>query len=67
MPTYPEWDRIVLELCWEQVDYHSMHYYANNRDNDTASYLALSAEFEDLCRYSDRCAALRQSQTALQA
>lgn len=46
MLTYPEWDRVALELCWEQVDYHSMHYYANNNDNDTASFLALSAEFE---------------------
>lgn len=46
MPTYPEWDRVVLEHCWEQVNYHSMHYYANNHDDDTASYLALSAEFE---------------------
>ncbi len=46
MPTYPEWDRVALEWCWDVVDYHSMHYYANNRDNDTASYLALSAEFE---------------------
>lgn len=47
MPTYPEWDRIVLELCWDQVDYHSLHYYANNHDNDTGSFLALSAEFEE--------------------
>ncbi len=47
MPTYPEWDRIALELCWEHVDYHSMHYYAGNRNDDTPSYLALSAEFED--------------------
>ncbi len=46
MPTYPEWDRVALELCWDQVDYHSMHYYANNRADDTASYLGLSAEFE---------------------
>ncbi len=46
MPTYPEWDRVVLELAWEQVNYHSLHYYANNHANDTASYLALSAEFE---------------------
>lgn len=46
MPTYPEWDRVVLEHCWDQVDYHSLHYYANNHDNDTASYLAYSAEFE---------------------
>ncbi|MFC1960906.1 alpha-L-arabinofuranosidase C-terminal domain-containing protein, partial [Chloroflexota bacterium] len=46
MPTYPEWDRVALELAWEQVDYHSMHYYAENK-NDTASFLALSAEFEN--------------------
>ncbi|HLV33659.1 MAG TPA: alpha-L-arabinofuranosidase C-terminal domain-containing protein [Spirillospora sp.] len=47
MPTYPEWDRITLELCWEQVNYHSIHYYASNDDDDTASYLALSAELEN--------------------
>ena len=46
MPTYPEWDRVALELCWDRVDYHSMHYYAGNRDSDTSSYLALSDEFE---------------------
>jgi alpha-N-arabinofuranosidase len=46
MATYPEWDRVALEWCYDVVDYHSMHYYAANRENDTASYLALSAEFE---------------------
>jgi alpha-N-arabinofuranosidase len=46
MPTYPVWDYTVLDLCWDQVDYHSLHYYANNRDNDTGSFLALAAEFE---------------------
>jgi alpha-N-arabinofuranosidase len=46
MPTYPEWDRVVLEACWDQVDYHSLHYYANNDANDTGSFLALSAQFE---------------------
>jgi len=46
MPTYPEWDRIALELCWDRVDYHSMHYYATNNEDDTDSFLALSAEFE---------------------
>jgi alpha-N-arabinofuranosidase len=44
--TYPEWDRIALEHCWNQVDYHSMHYYAKNHDNDTGSFLALSSELE---------------------
>ncbi len=47
MPTYPEWDRITLEIAWEYVNYHSMHYYATNFDDDTASYLALTAELEN--------------------
>jgi alpha-N-arabinofuranosidase len=47
MPTYPEWDRQVLELCWEKVDYLALHYYAENHENDTASYLASAAQFED--------------------
>ncbi|MFC1961320.1 alpha-N-arabinofuranosidase [Chloroflexota bacterium] len=46
MPTYPEWDRVALEFAWEQVDYHSLHYYAINHHDDTGSYLALSKEFE---------------------
>jgi len=47
MATYPEWDRIALEACWEQVDYLSLHYYAGNRDGDTGSYLALAHQFEE--------------------
>ncbi len=50
MPTYPDWDRTSLEIAWEQVDYLSMHYYAGNPDNDTASYLASAVAFE---RYVD--------------
>jgi alpha-N-arabinofuranosidase len=47
IPTYPEWDRVVLETCWDNVDYLSLHYYANNHADDTASYLALTRQFED--------------------
>lgn len=46
METYPEWDRIALEIAWEQMDYLSMHYYAGNRENDTTSYLASAVLFE---------------------
>jgi alpha-L-arabinofuranosidase len=46
MPTYPDWDRTALEIAWEHVDYHSMHYYAGNREDDTGSYLASAAKFE---------------------
>jgi alpha-N-arabinofuranosidase len=47
LPTYPEWDRVVLETCWEHVDFLSLHYYAGNRQVDTASYLAMAAQFEE--------------------
>lgn len=46
MTTYPEWDRTALEIAWEQIDYHSMHYYAGNKDGDTTNYLASSVLFE---------------------
>lgn len=46
MPTYPDWDRTALEIAWEHMDYHSMHYYAGNFENDTASYLASAVAFE---------------------
>lgn len=48
MPTFPEWDRIVLETCWDQVDYLSIHMYVSNHyEQDTPSYLALARRFED--------------------
>ena len=46
MPTFPEWDRISLETCWDQVDYLSLHHYTANREGDTASYLARAFDFE---------------------
>jgi alpha-N-arabinofuranosidase len=47
MATYPEWDRSILELCWDQTDYLSLHRYVGNYDHDTDSYLGLTREFED--------------------
>ncbi|NTU85199.1 MAG: alpha-N-arabinofuranosidase [Chloroflexales bacterium] len=46
MPTYPDWDRVALETCWESIDYLALHYYAQNYEHDTASYLASAAQFE---------------------
>lgn len=28
-PTFPEWDRVVLEYCYDNVDYLSLHRYYN--------------------------------------
>ena len=50
MPTYLEWDREVLEQCYQYVDGLSMHRYFGNdeRDsgNDTSKYLALNLSME---------------------
>ncbi|OQA46012.1 MAG: Intracellular exo-alpha-(1-_5)-L-arabinofuranosidase [Chloroflexi bacterium ADurb.Bin325] len=48
MATFPEWDRVALETCWEHVNYLSIHMYvSNHHDQDTPSYLALARRFED--------------------
>ena len=46
LPTYPEWDRIVLEECWNHIDYISAHHYSRNDDDDTASFLAQGIELD---------------------
>lgn len=46
MSTFPEWDRNVLEACWEYVDYLSLHCYVGNRENNTPRYLAISSQLE---------------------
>jgi alpha-L-arabinofuranosidase len=50
MPTYLQWDREVLEQCYEYVDGLSLHrYFGNNeRDtgNDTTKYLAMNLSME---------------------
>lgn len=46
MPTYLEWDREVLEHCWDQVDYISAHRYSRNERDDTAWFLAEGLEIE---------------------
>lgn len=40
MPTYLEWDRVVLEECWDDIDFISAHRYSNNRENNTPWFLA---------------------------
>src|ERR1700722_453152 len=46
MPTYLEWDREVLEQCYDYVDALSLHRYVGNTPeetgNDSAKYLALN-------------------------
>ena len=34
MATYPEWERVVLEHCYDSVDYISLHMYFANREKE---------------------------------
>lgn len=40
MPTYPDWERQVLEECYENVDYISLHKYFGNSSHDSLNYFA---------------------------
>ncbi len=46
MPTYLEWDRVVLEQCYDYVDALSLHRYVGNTPEETggdsSKYLALN-------------------------
>ena len=49
MPTYLEWDREVLEQCYEYVDAISLHrYFDNARETggDSSKFLALNVKME---------------------
>ena len=49
MPTYLEWDREVLEQCYEYVDAISLHrYFDNTRETggDSSKFLALNLRME---------------------
>ncbi|MDY8110821.1 alpha-N-arabinofuranosidase [Fulvimarina sp. 2208YS6-2-32] len=40
MATYPEWERQVLDECYENVDYISLHKYFGNTSHNTLNYFA---------------------------
>lgn len=48
MPTYPEWERVVLEECYDNVHYISLHKYFGNNRKDTLNYFG---KIEETGRY----------------
>ncbi|MBD9641362.1 alpha-N-arabinofuranosidase [Ensifer sp. ENS07] len=48
MPTYPEWERQVLEECYDNVDYISLHKYFGNNSHDTLNFFG---KIEETGRY----------------
>lgn len=51
MPTFPEWERTVLEHCYDQVDALSIHLYVRQAGHKSvADYLACPAQMEQQIR-----------------
>jgi alpha-N-arabinofuranosidase len=46
MATYMEWDRTILQECWETADFISAHRYSRNLQNDTPWFLAEGVEID---------------------
>lgn len=47
MPTFGEWEYQVLNECYNDVDYLSLHQYYGNRNDDTPDFLASSKGMDD--------------------
>ena len=47
MPTFGTWEDTVLGICYDQVDYLSLHQYYGNRGNDTPDFLASSVGMDE--------------------
>ncbi|MGN0251115.1 MAG: alpha-N-arabinofuranosidase [Oliverpabstia sp.] len=47
MPTFGTWEETVLDQCYDQVDYLSLHQYYGNRDDDTPDFLASSEGMDE--------------------
>lgn len=58
LPTYMEWDRVVLEYIGDLADYVSLHRYVGNPNGDSMDFLAVTnsidkqiEEMDAVCRY----------------
>lgn len=48
LPSYLEWDRTVLEHCWDSIDYLSIHRYSRKSGDDTRSFLAEGVVIDEI-------------------
>ncbi len=65
MPTFAEWERIVLEHTFEHVEWISLHTYLNNYAGDAPAFLAspdlMDSFIEEVVAIADAVAARRRS------
>lgn len=68
MPTFPEWDRIVLEHTYEDADYLSLHMYYENFGNDfdfLASFVDMDRFIKSVASTADYVKALKRSKKTM--
>ena len=46
MPTFGSWEREMIEQCYDNVDYVSLHRYYGNPTNDTPGFLARTMDLD---------------------
>ena len=46
MPTFGDWEATVLDHCYENVDYVSLHTYYGDGDHDTETFLANNLDMD---------------------
>lgn len=65
MPTFATWESQVLEHCFDQVDYISLHSYFEERDEELPAFLASSLDMdlfiEEVVATVDHVAARKRS------
>ena len=54
MPTYPEWERQVLEECYENVEYISLHKYFGNNSHNSLNFFAKIEVHDDIEPLADK-------------
>jgi alpha-N-arabinofuranosidase len=67
-PSFPEWDRIVLEHTYDKVDYLSLHRYYENLGNKTdflASYHEMDGFIKSVAATADYVKALKRSRRTM--
>jgi alpha-N-arabinofuranosidase len=71
MPTFPEWDRTVLEFLYDQVDYISLHRYYGHDDVGTigdflASFVDMDNFIHTITATADYVKAKKRSKKTIQ-
>ena len=50
MPTFGDWELTMLDECYENIDYVSLHRYYGNPTGDTPGFLARTMDLDDFIR-----------------